>query len=65
LPLLDWLEGHEDPTNRIKVQAALFILFTYRAVTEHGMDKEAAIKLMGVLVEAIESGDFDGPMTLQ
>ena len=65
LPLLEWIDAHEDSTHQVKAQTALFILLTYKAVTEHGLQKDVALKIVDGLIDAINGGAFDGPMTLQ
>jgi hypothetical protein len=65
LPRLAWIDAHEDPERQVKAQTALFILLTYKAVTEHGLQKDVALKIVDGLIDAINGGAFDGPMTLQ
>jgi hypothetical protein len=64
LPLLEWIDAHEDSTHQVKAQTALFILLTYKAVTEHGLQKDRAIQIVGGLIDAINAGDLDIPLSL-
>ena len=64
LPLLEWIDAHEDGVRQVKAQTALFILLTYKAVTEHGLEKDRAIKIVSGLIDAIEAGELDGPLSL-
>ena len=64
LPLLEWIDAHEDDTHQVKTQIALFILLTYKAVIEHGLQKDRAIQIVGGLIDAINAGDLDIPISL-
>jgi len=59
MPIVDWIDEHEDPTRKVKVSTALFIIQTYRAVTEHGLKKDRAVAIVTSLIDAIEAGEIE------
>lgn len=53
MPLLEWIDEHEDPQHQVKMQTALFILLTKRAVLEHGLTVETATHIIEKLIPTI------------
>jgi hypothetical protein len=57
LPVIDWLDAHEDEERRVKISTALFIVLTYRAVLDFGLTADNAQRIVKELVEAIRAGE--------
>jgi hypothetical protein len=58
VPVLDWVEGFEDPQRR-KVTAALFAVCAYNLVKRNNPPREVAMKNMEALYDAIVMGELD------
>ena len=52
LPFIDMVEAQVDPVNHVKVQTALFIIFTQRAIDQHGLKRERAHDIIDALFDA-------------
>jgi hypothetical protein len=59
LPIIDQADALADPGNHTKISTALFILFTHRAVKNHGLTPPVAHKIIDELLAAIEFGTLD------
>ncbi len=52
LPFIDMVEAQVDPVNHTKVQTALFIIFTQRAIDQHGLKRERAHDIIDALFDS-------------
>lgn len=53
MPLLAWIDDHEDPAHQVKMHTALFILLTKKAVLEYGLTVETATHIIEKLIPTI------------
>jgi len=52
MPFIDMVEAQVDPVNHTKVQTALFIIFTQRAIDQHGLKRERAHAIIDALFDS-------------
>ena len=65
LPLLDWIEGLEDPAGRGRVSAALFTVLAYRAVKDGATSRADLADSVNAICDAIGAGLLDNVVPLR
>lgn len=55
LPFIDMMDAQYDPANHVKLQTALFIIFTDRAIRRHGLTKNRAYAIIDAIFDVHET----------